>query len=506
MSKVIETVRTVHVSKSKYKRKDGKQTWSYRFEMPYRRADGKRDFATKSGFTTKTSAQKAGQEEFDRIYKGVVPQINKSDDRIAELRFKDYILNYWYPYKKKLVKDTTFYGYKKKMNSILFPKFENTAIKDITDEVLEHFLNEEIYQRSVIANSTLLNLRALLKQIFNYAVNHGHLSTNPMLSATPHNPRLPPDVVKRGQCRTAIEKGTLDKIYELYPKGTIEHLSLKIMELTGMREGECFALDWRDICFEKHCIFLVRQIQRKTKEYTPTAWERGILTTHPELNDFKWYISNPKYESRRAIPMTAEVEELLQDEWECQKANRKKYGEKYKKYFYTRQTAPQYYNDFNVFNSRVSQIRGEIVTEFENGILNEIGVGYEFNPVFRRVNGAYYTSGNTQYISRKIHGYEGNELISSTFNIHSLRHTYATNMRSMGFKSYIVQSLMGHKNPATTTQVYMHLEENVFNQVAHTINTMGSVDALINNLTEEQKEALTNKLLELKGGQKFAIE
>ena len=52
----------------------------------------------------------------------------------------------------------------------------------------------------------------------------------------------------------------------------------------------------------------------------------------------------------------------------------------------------------------------------------------------------------------------------------------------------------------------MHLEENVFNQVAHTINTMGSVDALINNLTEEQKEALTNKLLELKGGQKFAIE
>ena len=88
MSKSIETVRTVHIFKSKYKRKDGKETWSYRFEMPYRRADGKRDFATKSGFATKTAAQIAGQNEFDRIYKGVVPQLTKSDDRVAELRFR----------------------------------------------------------------------------------------------------------------------------------------------------------------------------------------------------------------------------------------------------------------------------------------------------------------------------------------------------------------------------------------------------------------------------------
>jgi len=335
----------------------------------------------------------------------------------------------------------------------------------------------------------------LLKQIFSFAVKNGHLDTNPMLTATPHNPRIPPNVVKRGQCRTAIDKCTLDKIYDLYPKGTLEHLALKIMQLTGMREGECFALDWRDICFENHCIYLVRQIQRKSSKFTPTAWEKDLLAKHPELRNFKWYISNPKYESRRAIPMSAEIEQLLKDEFECQQANRKKYGAKYKKYFYTRRTAPRYYTDFQSFNACTSQVRGEIVTEFENGIFNEHGIGYEFNPVFRRVNGAYYTSGNTQYISRKIHGYEGNELISSTFNIHSLRHTYASSMRSMGFENYIVQSLMGHKNPSTTTQVYMHLEENVFIQVAHTVNTMGSVDALINNLSNEQLEELKNKLL-----------
>lgn len=106
-----------------------------------------------------------------------------------------------------------------------------------------------------------------------------------------------------------------------------------------------------------------------------------------------------------------------------------------------------------------------------------------------------------QYVSRKIHGFEGNELISSTFNVHSLRHTYASKMRSQGFDDYIVQSLMGHKNPSTTTQVYMHIEESVFARVANTVNSKGSVDALINSLSDEQLEELRILLNSKKGGE-----
>ena len=287
MGKVIETVRTVHVYKTKYKRKDGTETWSYRFEKPYTRADGKRDFATKSGFVTKTAAQKAGQEEFDKLYKGITPEQKNSDNRIANLRFEDYINYYWFPHKEKLVKETTMYGYQKKFNSILFPKFGNTAIKDITSQKLEEFLNNEIYLNSEFSNHTLLNIRALLRQIFTYAVNNGHLDKNPMLTATPHNPRIPPNKVKRGQNRNSIDKDTLGKIYELYPQGTMEHLALKTLQLTGMREGEVFALDWRDISFEQHCIFLARQIQRRTPKFSPTAWEEELLAKHPNLREFR---------------------------------------------------------------------------------------------------------------------------------------------------------------------------------------------------------------------------
>lgn len=494
MSTTIETTRTVHVFKSKYTKKDGQQTWSYRFENPDRNKEGKRTFVTKSGFSTKKEAQKAGQAEFDRLYKNFTPTIRTIDERVSALCFQDYINHYWMPYKGKYVKATTLYGYQKRFKSILFPAFGYIAIKDITIEKLEEFFNEYIYKKSEYSNHTLLNLRALMRQVFQYAVRNGHLTENPMLLATPHNPRLQPDVVKRGQSRVAIDRDTMNRIYEKYPKGTNEHLSLKLLELTGMRLGEAFGLDWKDISFENHCIFLVRQIQRKTPKFSPSEREAELMKKHPLLREFQWYISNPKYESRRAIPMTAELEQLLKEELECQQANRKKYGNKYKRYYYTRRGEGGTYTDFHSFNTRTSQINGEIVEDYENGILNEIGVGEEFNPVLRRADGTYYNPGNTQYYSRKIHGFEGSELISSTFNIHSLRHTYASRMRSQGFDAYIVQGLMGHKNPSTTTKVYMHLEENVFAQVTKQINSVRDLSAFIDSLSKEERNELMNRL------------
>ena len=494
MSNPIETVRTVHVFKSKYIRKDGKQTWSYRFENPYRRADGKREFTTQSGFSTKTAAQKAGQTEFDLVYKKIAPEVRKSDDRISSLCFRDYIEHYWMPYQAKLVKETTLHGYQKRFKNILFPKFEKTAIKDITTDMLEHFFIEEIYKESEYSNHTLLNLRALIRQVFNFAVKNGHLASNPMELAAPHNPRLEPNVIKRHQSRNAIDRETMKKIYERYPKGTNEHLSLKLLELTGMRLGEAFALDWKDISFDNHCIYVVRQIQRKTSAFQPSTREAELMEEFPRLKSFQWYISNPKYESRRAIPMPAELEQLLKEEFECQEANRMKYDTMYKKYYYTRRGEGITYKDFHSFNTRTSQINGEIVEYYENGILNEIGVGCEFNPVLRRADGTYYNPGNTQYYSRKIHGYEGNELISATFNIHSLRHTYASRMRATGIDNHIIQSLLGHRNPSTTTKVYMHIEENEFARVTRQINSNIDLTALIDRLSEEDKLELKKRL------------
>lgn len=489
--KTYDTLKTLHVYKSKYVRKGGKTTWSYRFEMPYRRTDGKRDFVTKSGFITKADAQKAGQEKYDEIYNGNSPNKSSKDTKIGYLQFSDYVNTYWISFKENLVKNSSMSGYLKLLDNLIFPRFTKKAIKDISTEDLEQFLNEEIYLNSTISNNTLINVRALLRQIFNFAVKNGHIKSNPLLLATVHNSRIQPNKVKRTQCRNAIDEKTLSQIFELYPKGTKEHLALKLMQHTGMRLGEVFALDWRDISFENHTIYLVRQVQRKEKNYKPNSYEKTLIEKTPSLKNFKWYISNPKYDSCRAIPMTKEIEELLKAEFTTQRINKIKYEEKYKRYYYTRRTEPVYYTNFSSFNNRNNRVNGE---DYENGILNDVGIGYEFYPVFRRENGTYYNSGNMQYVSRKIHGYENNELISDTFNIHSLRHTYASRMRSLGFEEYIIQSLLGHKKNSTTTDRYMHLEESVFFQVIKRINNENNIYDYIATLTIEEQQAIIENI------------
>lgn len=491
MSTAKETNRVVHVFKSKYRKKDGSTSWSYRFEMPYRTKDGKREFATKSGFLSKKSALKAGEQYFDELYKGISPVSTKTDSKISRMRFSDYIEDIWVPYKRSLVKESTMYGYEKLFRNLIFPKFANRAIADISTTEIEGFLNDDIYMNSTISNCTLQNVRALLRQSFNYAVKSEYIAKNPVLSATLHNTRKQPNKVKSGQFRNAITTEVLEQIYELYPAGCQQNLAIKLMENCGLRLAEVFGLTWNDISFETHTMFVLRQVQRRTKSYTPNEWEQKQLNEHPVLSDFKYYVSNPKYESKRAVPLTAEVEQLLKDELDCQKANRKKYGDKFKRYFYTRRTSPVYFTDFASFNSRTTRTATD---DYENGILNQSGIGYELDFVFRRQNGKYFNSGNMDRVTRKIHGFEGNDLISATFNFHSLRHTYASRMRSLGFEEYIIKSLMGHKEQSTITQMYMHLEEAVFNQVIEKLNSKRKVDDILKSLSAEEIKELSEKL------------
>lgn len=491
MSNLNTTKREVHIFKSKYKRKDGKTTWSYRFEMPSRNKDGKREFATKSGFLSQASAKREGTRKFDELYKGFVPETSHNDNKVSSMRFSSYVNDVWMPYKRMLIKESSMYGYKKLFKNLIFPKFEYRAIGSISTDDIHTFLNVDIYENSTISNNTYRNVRALLKQVFDYAVKNEHISKNPLTSVKLPNFRIQPNKIKKRQARQVISNEVMNQIYELYPKGTPQHLAFKMLEQMGMRVGEVFALCWSDISFTNHCVYLVRQEQRKTMSFRPNEWEQQLINRHPELEDSQWYISNPKYESRRVIPLTSEIEQLLKDELQSQLANRTKYGEKYRKYYYTRRTKPTTFNDFTSFNS---QNISDETDDFENGILNQIGVDYELDFIFRRENGEHFNSGNMQYATRKIHGFEGNELISSSFNVHSLRHTFASRMRAIGLEEHILKYIMGHKEKASSTRDYLHIEETEFNQAISKINPTNNVDSILKSLSEEERKEMLNKL------------
>ena len=147
-----------------------------------------------------------------------------------------------------------------------------------------------------------------------------------MLNVTKPNTRLEATVKKNKQKRTAIPNEVLDKIFERFPEGTATYIPMKLCTLAGLRRGEAFGIAWSDIDFNNHCIYVTRQLQRKTPAQELMPKEKEVVAQYPELKDFHWYTSNPKYESKRIVPMTAELEEILMREKEKQDFFRKLLG------------------------------------------------------------------------------------------------------------------------------------------------------------------------------------
>lgn len=477
--------REVHVGKAAIT-KNGeptkKFTWYYRFERKDVAPDGRRQFAKKRGFRTRDEALEAGQLAMALDY-GIstpavdTPQGAKPENKYASMTFEDYIINVWIPNNQRSWKSSTLEGYRKKLKNQAFKKFGNTPISAITGEMLSnHF--DTIYLDTSTAISSIDNLRSLLSQIFKYAVLNRHIEYNPMISVKKPNFRVETSVPKEKQVRDAISEETLTAIFERFPEGSPAHLPLKLCCMAGLRLNESLGLAWSDVDFEKHRIFVRRQIVKIQKGHELTAREKEAVEKHPELASFAMTCSNPKYDSKRVIPLFPELEELLLRERKRQieqKALFEENGVEYKQYFYTKATAPSYTLDYEEF------IRLKERMDFEDGIVNTKGVGYAIDFVCRRDDGELATIHTANHVSRVVHGKEKEPAISETFNIHSLIHTFASRLRASEFNGseHLIQEFMGHKSERETKD-YMHISESEFSSATARIGMSKSkVDTVL---------------------------
>ncbi len=477
-----------------YKRIHGKATdevacWAYRFERKRPKANGSRDIAYRQGFKTKREADEAGRKAFNIEY-GIVPDPEKSKERkFYNMQFECYVNNHWFTTKEKSWKSTTAEGYRKKLKNYIFPAFGNIPLGLIDREMLQKFF-DNLYLATPLSVTTTENLRWLIVQIFKYAADNQHISYNPMSNVTKPNTRLESSVKKNKQKRSAIPGDILDKILTRFPEGTATYIPMKLCILAGLRRGEAFGIAWEDLDFKNHCIYVRRQLQRKTPSQELMPREKEVVSQHPELDGFHWYTTNPKYESKRIVPMTKELEEILLREKEKQNFFRKLLGNKYIQYYYTKSTEPAVPRDFKAFNERKDD------NDYENGIINTIGIGYPINFVNRREDGEMITDSVTQHLSRVVRGKETEEAIYEDFNIHSLRHTFSSNLRAQNYPEHIIQELMGHKSP-TETKTYMHLTEDEFNTTMMRFTKSESTDFLSSllsatNLSADKINAIKN--------------
>lgn len=461
-----------------YKKKDGKATnevasWAYRFEKKRPKANGSRDIAYRQGFKTKNEATEAGRKAFNIEY-GIIPDPEKSkESKFRRMQFECYVNNHWLTSKDKAWKATTKEGYKKKLKNHIFPTLGNIPLGLIDQEMLQKFF-DTLYFETALSLETVQNLRYLLSQIFSHAVDNKHLSANPMANVTKPNTRIEASVKKNKQKRDAIPDEVIDKIFERFPEGTATYIPMKLCILAGLRRGEAFSLAWTDLDFENHCIYVRRQLQRKTPAQELMPREKEVIAQHPELDGFRWYTTNPKYESKRVVPMVPELEEILLREKEKQVFYRKMLGKKYIQYYYTKSTEPVTATSYKSFNERKND------NDYENGIINTLGIGYPIDFVNRRADGELITDSVTQHLSRIVRGKENEAAIYEDFNIHSLRHTFSSNLRAQNYPEHIIQELMGHKSPKET-KTYMHLTDDEF---SYTLTRFTTDNTKTNALTE----------------------
>ena len=165
--------------------------------------------------------------------------------------FKTYVDQWWALYKEPKLRHTTKGSYLNLIKNHITPFFKDMRLSEITTSTIQAFLNAN----SEKAHSTVRQMRVILHQIFDLAVEDGHMKTNPTNSKRLYI------AARKEQKRRALEDAEINAIIKGIPCLKSEDGALLALLLfTGMRRGEVLALRWEDINWKKRLISVQRSV------------------------------------------------------------------------------------------------------------------------------------------------------------------------------------------------------------------------------------------------------
>ena len=189
---------------------------------------------------------------------------------------------------KTAVRNTTMAGYKMAMNYLRSDSFSTAPISSLTTMDAKKWLIH--LQRDVGKGySSICSIRGVLRPAFKLAEESGLIRRNPLdfeLGDALVNDMVASEPLSVRQERLLLDFLLNDTHYSRY------YEVFFILLNTGLRVSEFCGLTVDDIDFERHCIRVVRQLQRAA--------------------DMHYYIEKPKTESgARYLPMAREVEDAF---------------------------------------------------------------------------------------------------------------------------------------------------------------------------------------------------
>ena len=142
--------------------RSGKKVYEYSFEMAS--VDGKRKRKSKSGFASKMDARIAGRKELSEY------------ENVGQIMVDRDFLDLWMENDCKLTcKESTLYGYEKKIRLYLKPELGGYRVSSIDKKILQIFITD-LYNDGFSIN-TIISIKGLLTKSFNYALEN-HYNSN----------------------------------------------------------------------------------------------------------------------------------------------------------------------------------------------------------------------------------------------------------------------------------------------------------------------------------------
>lgn len=382
---------------------DKKSNWEYRFEAA--KIEGKRKHISKAGFRTKKEALEAGTQ--------ALAEYNNAGSyfKPSEISVSDY-LDYWIKEVCTLnFKHGTQMAYRCTVTRCLKPHLGRYQLKAITPAAIQEFFNRISLSHNY-AQGSISNIFRTLNSALNYAVYP--------LAYIKENPAKYVKLPRTGKVkeRIVLSQEEFNDIITRFPSGSRFHIPLLIGWHCGLRISETCGLTWDDVNFEKKTLTVNKQtVKRQSPESI-------------------WFFDKPKYNSSRVIKIGDTLINELIKEKELQERNEKGYGN-----YYTVQVAKKTTDETGNVAVNIVSIKKPL---FDSSLpcvkmicVNERGK---------------YTSSAIMSQVKKIIVKE----LGIDFTYHTLRHTHATILIENGVSPRAVQQRLGHKNIATTLQVYVH--------------------------------------------------
>jgi integrase len=196
--------------------------------------------------------------------------------------FSSYYKNWLASYAKTHVKQATYVNYEVAYRVHLLPFLGESNIQNITREQLKRLMYQML--NAGLSRNTVKATLAPLSEMFNHAIEDGHLDRNPCLRI------MRTTREEKGKQQQKVDFLTREEL-TLLLKTSQEHFPahyplVLLFARTGLRIGEAVALQWGDIDFQGRFIIVQRN------------WVDGLLTT-------------PKSGKSRRVDMSMQLTETL---------------------------------------------------------------------------------------------------------------------------------------------------------------------------------------------------